>query len=570
MTGQGGWPMTVFLTPEGRPFYGGTYFPPDDRHGLPSFRKLLGAITDAWRERRDDVEHQGAELLEHLDPLRHLTPVDDVGAEEIAAEAFTAFRSSFDPEWGGFGGAPKFPQPMNLEYLLRVAARGDQEAMQIVQVTLDAMSSGGMFDQLGGGFARYSVDRYWLVPHFEKMLYDNAQLLRIYARSWLVSGRDRHREVAEMTASWMLDELRDPAGGFWSSLDADSEGVEGKYYVWDLDEVRAVTGNDADEAINRWGFTDVGNFEGHNIPVLVGEPNDPAALERARLALLAARSERVRPATDDKVLTAWNGFAASALAEAGTILGHDEWIAAAEEAMTFVFSTMRQDGRLMRAYRAGTIKHFGFAEDYAAVLEASLSLFQATQNPIWLQEAEWAAQEAVKLFHDPDRGGFFTTGSDAEELVTRSKDLSDNAVPAANSMMALSLQKLAALVGDSSYEDRAVEIIRLMNVPLTRSPLGFGHLLSAVDAYRHGPMEIVIVGPSDSGEVADMREAVTSRFLPNAVLAVVDDVEPGPLARLPLIEGKTRLSGAAAYVCRRGVCKVPVTNVDDLIAQLHP
>jgi uncharacterized protein YyaL (SSP411 family) len=570
MTGHGGWPMTVFLTPDGKPFYGGTYFPPDERHGLPSFRTLLAAIQDAWRNRRDEVEKQGAELIEHLDPLRHLSAAGDIEGEELLSTALATFRSAFDREWGGFGGAPKFPQPMNLEFLLRSAARGNEESLQIVQLTLDAMASGGMFDQLGGGFARYSVDRYWLVPHFEKMLYDNAQLLRLYARAWLVTGRDRFREVAEMTAGWMLDEMRDPAGGFWSSLDADSEGEEGKYYLWDLDEVRTATGDDADDAVALWGFTKEGNFEGRNIPILAGEPRDKAAVGRARAKLLEARALRVRPGIDDKVLTAWNGLAASALAEAGTILEHPDWIAAAEDAMRFVLSTMRVEGRLMRAYRAGTVKHLGFAEDYAAVLEATLALFDATQDATWLDGAEWAAGAATELFGDPEGPGFFTTGSDAEKLVSRAKDLIDNAVPAANSMIALSLQRLAALTGDNSHEDTALEIISLMHSPMSRSPLGFGHLLSAVDAYVHGPTEIVIAGSAHDPAVADMSRAVRRRFLPNAVVVIVDDENPGPIERLPLVKGKDRRNGVAVYVCHRGFCDAPVTTVRELEDQLRP
>ncbi|MEA2435373.1 MAG: uncharacterized protein QOG54_2830 [Actinomycetota bacterium] len=570
MTGQGGWPMTVFLTPEGRPFYGGTYFPPDDRHGLPSFKRLLGAIDDAWRNRRDEVERQSTELIAHLNPLAQLSAVDEIDSKTLLDGALASFRAALDPEWGGFGGAPKFPQPMNLEFLLRPAARGHDEALKIVNLTLDAMASGGMFDQLAGGFARYSVDKYWLVPHFEKMLYDNAQLLRLYARAWLVTRRDRHREVAEMTATWMLSEMRDPAGGFWSSLDADSEGEEGKFYVWDLDEVRGVTGPDADEAAHHWGFTADGNFEGRNIPVYAREPRDPDAIARARTKLLDARTRRVRSGTDDKVLTAWNGLAASSLAEAGAILDRPEWIAAAVEAMDFVLTTMRPEGRLMRAFRHGTIKHLAFSEDYAAVLEATLALFDATQDARWLDEAEWAAGEAVRLFHDDEGGGFFTTGTDAEKLITRSKDLIDNAVPSANSMLALSLQRLGALTGDSAYEDLALEILRLMHSPMERSPLGFGHLLSAVDAYSHGPTEIVIVGPDEDPMVKDMRRAVKDRLLPNAVTIVLDDTEPGPLARLPLIEGKTRRDGVAAYVCHRGVCDAPVATIADLVEQLKP
>ena len=573
MTGQGGWPMSVFLTPDGVPFIGGTYFPPEERYGMPSFARLLLAITDAWQNRRDEVLGQGKQLLDHLGSLG-LAPGSDLPGHAELAGALEALEASFDPAWGGFGTAPKFPQPATLDLLLTLADRAgsDQDrsrALGMVERTLDAMAAGGMFDQLAGGFARYSVDRMWLVPHFEKMLYDNAQLIRTYARAHARINNARYREVVERTVGWLLSEMRDPDGGFYSSLDADSEGEEGRFYLWSIEEIRAVAGADADIAIAHWGFTEEGNFEGRSIPVFAAEPEDAAATERARHALLQARATRVRPATDTKVLTAWNALTVSGLAEAGVALDRPEWVAVAATTMEHLLATMRIDGRLMRSFArrsddAPEIRHRAFCEDYALVLEASLALLDATGDARWLAEARWAADEALRLFLDEGGGSFFTTGSDAEELITRSKDLIDNALPAANSVLALELQKLALLTGYGRYQDEAEKILRLLGPALSRSPAAFGHLLAAVDFLVNDPVEIVIVGRREDAQ--DLLDAARAARRPAVIFAVEPDAASPDI---PLLQGKEPIDGkATAYVCRRGVCRNPVTSSDDLRVEL--
>jgi uncharacterized protein YyaL (SSP411 family) len=569
MTGHGGWPMTVFLTPDGVPFFGGTYFPPEDRHGMPSFTRLMDAVSSSWRERREDVEKQGQALVEQMEAFSAVRPTDEDLSPTIVAKAFEGLQRSFDEHHGGFGGAPKFPQPMTIDLLLRLAAGDNEAAEQMATQTLDAMASGGIYDQLRGGFARYSVDREWVVPHFEKMLYDNAQLIRTYARSYKVSGSAMHARVVRETVGWLLDEMRDPAGGFWSTLDADSEGVEGKFYVWSLDEVREVVGADAEAAIAHWGMSPHGNFEGHNIPVFTGATDDPAAIERARQTLLSRREQRVRPSTDSKVLTAWNGLAASALAEAGSILEEPAWIEAGAEAMRFVLSELRIEDRLHRSYRDGVVKHLGFAEDYAFTLEACLALFEATGEPDWLREARWAADESLRLFLDKNAGGFFTTGEDADQLITRAKDLVDNAVPAANSVFALELQRLSHITGDESYATHALNVMRLLADATIRSPLGFGHLLGAISLHSSTVLEVVIVGDRHREDTKALLKSARASYLPNMVLITArpDDPQLGSLTQL--VEGRSALDGAAtAYVCRNRTCDAPTASPEELRDQL--
>jgi uncharacterized protein len=565
MTGQGGWPMTVFLTSARVPFYGGTYFPPQPRHGLPSFKQVLGAILQTWRTRRDEVEEQGRRLIEHIGQIGKLSPSEDEITASLLEDALVSFSDSFDDRFGGFGGAPKFPQPMNLDFLLRLARRGNDKAEDMVVRTLTAMSSGGMFDQLAGGFARYSVDATWTVPHFEKMLYDNAQLLRTYARAFATTGIARFREVSEMTAHWMLSEMRSDDGGFYSSLDADSEGIEGRFYVFDFDEVQRLLGDDASVANECFGFTPEGNFEGSNIPVYAAE----GAIDRVRGKLLEHRGRRERPGTDTKVLTSWNALNAAALAEAGSLLEHPEWIRAAVDTMEFITATLARGGRLMRSFgrtdSGGQVKHLGCAEDYAFYLEGSLALWEATSDSRWLDRARATADRAIELFEDAEKGGFFTTGSDAETLVVRPKDLFDNAVPSANSTFALELQRLALLTGEGSYERAALRAMQLVRSVVAGSPLGFGTMLCAYEFYAGDAVEIVITGADSS----DLVRSVHRSYIPSKVLVAVEDPRASDADRIPLLEGRTDAGHATAYVCRRGVCNLPVQDVDAMLHQIE-
>jgi hypothetical protein len=563
MTGQGGWPLTVFLTPDGQPFFGGTYFPREARGGMIAFTDLLGRIAEVWRDRRDDVVGQAGELTEAISRAARLRPADALPGRDLLEAAHAELRRQFDATWGGFGRAPKFPQAMNLDLLLRCFRHDPApETLEMVTTSLDAMASGGIYDHLGGGFARYSTDARWLVPHFEKMLYDQALLTRVYLHAWLVTGEPRYRQVLEETIRYVLRDLRHPDGGFYSAEDADSEGVEGRFYVWTEAEIRAVLGDLADAAIDWWGVTPQGNWEGTNVlwrPVR-GDLIRPEPVEEARRRLFEHRCTRVRPQLDDKVLTEWNALMLASLAEAASATGDERWLAAAVANAEFLLEHLRRDdGRWMRSWQAqGGARHLGFAADYGALLEAFVRLAEATGRARWLQEARLVADALVELFWDDENGCVFTTGHDAEQLVTRPKDLMDNATPSANSLAANGLARLAALTGERRYQDRAEAILRLLGGLAERHPSAFGHLLAAVDLLVTGPTEIVVVG-----DRPDLVRVVTSRFLPDVVLAWGEPYDS------PLWEGRTGGDGdGRAYVCRDFACRAPVSSPEELVAEV--
>jgi uncharacterized protein len=485
MTGRGGWPLNVFLTPEQLPFYGGTYFPPDPRHGMPAWTQVLLAISESWSENREEIRAGGERMRERLSGGAQLSPSAAPLSEDALGAAVAKLQESFDPRHGGFGGAPKFPPASAIELLL---LRGER-AMALG--TLHAMASGGIHDQLGGGFARYSVDATWTVPHFEKMLYDNALLARAYLHGWQASQDPHLRDVVVSTLEWALREMRGPEGGFYSALDADSEGVEGRFYVWSLSELRAALGEDTDAALAWLGATANGNFEdphhpqpGLNVLHDRGPKPDPQTRERIRARLLAAREGRVRPGLDDKRLTSWNALMICALADSGAALNEPRYLDAATACAEFLLRDMRdQGGRLLRTYNHGQARIGAYLEDHAFLLEALIALFEASCEERWYQEAIALADETIARFADPERGGFFSTASDGEALIARRKDLEDSPIPAGASSAAVGLLRLSQLSGEKEYERHAVSVLRLLHEIAPRHPSAFGHLLQALHWY---------------------------------------------------------------------------------------
>jgi uncharacterized protein YyaL (SSP411 family) len=565
MSGHGGWPMTVFLDPEGVPFYGGTYFPPEPRQGMPSFQMVMDAVVEAFRSRRDEIRERSPQTRAQLAAIGELEPSTESLDPGVLEQAVEGLRRVADTTHGGFGGAPKFPPASALEFLL---SRGETE---ICERTLDAMAAGGIYDQLGGGFARYAVDRAWMVPHFEKMLYDNALLARVYLHGWQALGHERYRRVCVETLDWALREMRGPEGGFYSALDADSEGEEGRFYVWEPDEVRAIAGDAADEVIAHYGISERGNFEGRNIlhlPSGAGAPA-PECLAQAREALHQARSKRVWPGLDDKRLASWNALMIAALADAGAVLGRDDYLEASGRCASFVLEQMRDpDGRLLRTYKDGRAHLNAYLEDHAFLLEALLALYQATFEPRWFDAAEQTAETMIERFADDERGGFYSTSEDHEELIARRKDLGDHPIPSGNSSAALGLLHLAALTGEHGYEQHALGVLRLLYPAAIRHPDGFGHLLQALDFHLEPTREVALVAPGsgDPSELlADLAAAVRASYRPRIVLAGgVEETQ-----RPPLMLGRTAVEGRpAAYVCENFSCRMPLTDPEELKREL--
>ncbi len=568
LTGHGGWPMTVFLTPEGAPFYGGTYFPPVPRHGMPSFPQLLGAIAESWQARRGEVLQSSSQIAAELNRAELLRRSTQLLTDEVLFSAFQGVSAQFDERLGGLGGAPKFPQPMIWEFVLRFSRRsGNPRARDMVRTTLTRMARGGIYDQLGGGFHRYSVDAQWLVPHFEKMLYDNGQLASLYLHAWLAFGDAEYRQVTEQTLDYILREMTDPEGGFYSAQDAASEGEEGKFFVWTADEIRAVLGGESEFALRYWGVDRGSNFEGRSILWLPGEP-EPERIAAARRQLYQAREGRVHPGRDDKVLAAWNGLACRAFAQAGRALGRDDYVTAARRNAEFMLGAMRQQGRLLRTWKAGRAKLKGYLEDHAMVAAALLDVYEATFERRWLDEARALGEAMLSLFWDDAVDGFYDTGSDHERLIVRPRNLFDNAVPSGSAVAIETLFRLRVFTGEARYETRALAALRAMADLLARHPTGFGRFLCALD-FNLGPVvEVALVAPPGDGMAALVTE-VFGRYLPNRVVVGAMEGDDKAAAGIPLLEGRRAVEGKpTAFVCRNYACDLPVTEPAALGRQL--
>ena len=590
IAGQGGWPMTVFLLPDGRPFYGGTYYPKERRMGMPSFTQLMGAVHDAYRSQRDNLEKQADNLHESLKrDVLAIGRVDDSGlTSDMLDEAARRLLADVDRENGGFGAEPKFPNPISLEFLLRHHARaGDEEALNLATFTLRQMAHGGIYDQIGGGFARYSVDAHWLVPHFEKMLYDNAQLSRLYLHAWQITGDDFFKSIAVDIYDYILREMTAPSGGFYSATDADSEGEEGKFFVWSIEEaaealepIREQVPRALEIVIEAYGMSPQGNFEGANILHLPKPLDETAlslgmsiaelisALDVIKRQLYAVRAERVPPGLDDKILTSWNGLMLASLAEAARLLKRDDYLRAARRAGEFLLNHMvDENGRLFRTHKDGRSKLNGYLEDYANMIDALLELYQSTFEEDWFAAARRLADVALSRFPSDD-GGFYDTSDDHEALIVRPRNLQDNVTPSGNAMMAKQLLRLAAYTAEPRYDAAARGVLRKLSDAMRQYPQAFAESLNAADMLIQGIAEAAVIGDRADGATIEIMDAIQQPFRPNLISALAeDDVDQNEL--IPLLSARKKLDGkATVYICRHFACKMPVTTAAETMTLL--
>jgi uncharacterized protein YyaL (SSP411 family) len=586
MTGQGGWPMSMFLTPDLQPFYGGTYFPPDDRYGRPSFKRLLLALVEAWKSRRSEITQQASQITEHLKGVGGLPAAVEGSGDpattelqpELVRNAVSMLARAFDSRHGGFGSAPKFPHAMELRLLLRAHARfGIEEALRMARLTLDRMARGGMYDHLGGGFHRYSTDEHWLAPHFEKMLYDNALLTLTYLEAFQATGDGFYREVVEETLDYVLREMTSPEGPFYSTQDADSEGVEGKFYVWSAAEIESILGKESADLFEEvYDVTPSGNWEGHNIlnqsKTLdqyarlrkIPEAELRASLAEARKKLLDTRNRRVWPGRDEKVLTAWNGLMIDAMAQAGMVLEKPVYCEAASRAADFILSRMRgPNGRLLRTYMASSEpKLNAYLEDYAFLLNALVSLYEATHAPRWIESALDLASVMIEQFWDSADGGFFFTGRDHEPLISRSKDPHDSSIPSGNSMAVTGLLRLAELTGQKELHQKAEKTLQLFQGLMAELPSAAGQMLIALDFYLGPVQEFAVIGDPEREDTRRVLHAIHGRFRPNKVLAVSSHPDGAAEKLIPLLAGKKSLGTVTTYICQNFTCQAPLAGAE--------
>jgi uncharacterized protein YyaL (SSP411 family) len=583
LTGHGGWPLTVFLTPEGKPFYGGTYFPPEDRGQMPSFPRVLLAVAEAYRQRRAEVERASTELVAHLHQQFRLPLESTTLRPSLLDEAARNLVPQFDREHGGFGTAPKFPSPMPLEFLLRTFKRtGAPRALEMVTITLDRMARGGIYDQIGGGFHRYAVDASWLVPHFEKMLYDNALLSRIYLLAYQASGHPLFRRIAQETIDYVLREMTSPEGGFYATQDADSEGEEGKFYLWTPEEIESVLGHEQARVVMRYfDMHPGGNFEGKSILHVPRDPHevaaefalDPYELERmvaaARTKLYEARAQRVWPGRDEKVITSWNGLMLRSLAEAASTLNRADYAIAAIRNAEFLHATVARDGQLLHVSKDGQAKIEGLLEDYAYLINGLVSLYEATFEVRWVASARELANTMLAEFSDPEQGDFFDTSVRSEPLVARPKGLFDSATPSGNGAAAEALLRLSLLLGDTRYQQRATAILERYARLASEHPVGCGQFLLAIDFALGQPFEVALVGEPSTPDTRALLRVLREPYQPYKVVALRRPDDEQAAAIVPLLAHRTMVdSRATAYVCRNFACQQPVTEPEALAAQL--
>ena len=588
LSGHGGWPLSAFLTPDGSPFFGGTYYPPEDRPGMPGFPRVLTTVIEAYKVRKTEITAAGENIVDHL---RRATVAaseqDSLLSNDLLTEAFTRLSSTFDAANGGFMTAPKFPQPMLLEFLMRYVSAndGDSNARMMLETTLEHMAAGGLYDHLGGGFHRYSTDAQWLVPHFEKMLYDNALLVGVYLHGWQLTKRDDFSRVVEETIDFLLREMLSPESGFYSTQDADSEGEEGKFYVWTPQEIRAAIGDsDATLFCDAYGVTDAGNFENSGASVLNRAASDVdvatrhsmstddvrASLALSRRTLLEAREERIRPFRDEKILTAWNGLLLRVISEAAGALGRADYRAAAEHQAAFLVETMRTpEGRILRTYKGGEARIPGYLEDYANLANGLLSLFELTFDRRWLDEAVSLADGIIDLYWDDSAKLFYDIGSDGETLIVRPRTVLDNATPSGGASATELLLRLHSLTGSARYHDVADQALRSVHMYMSRYPTAVGHWLAALDFSIGSTKEIALIGDRIADDMGALLNALNTRFMPNKIVVAATPDETFDWADLPVLDGRSMIDGkATAYVCENFICMLPVNTVEAFLEQL--